>query len=694
MSDFEILSTLSSEDRKTDSPERSPGKLNGALDLITGVLDVAGCPAVLIDADGIIVHAASRAAEMLCAAPGELVNSALFYFIPALEENWPESIHSSQMNEAGRRWQIRNGEGGGRFVSWHVHSAQLDSGEWTLLVLEDAGGDGAVAHTDTATVQISSANERLTESNRQLEKSIQLAERLAQEAHVAGRAKTAFLASLSYEIRTPMNVIVGMLSLLQETVVDTEQADYLSTAEAAAGHLMSVINDIMDLSQIESRRMDFDQVGFDLADLVDSALDGYAMRAQEKGVELTCVIEKDVPLRLVGDPRRLKRLLETFLEYSVAMTDRGEVNIEISLDKRTDGIADIRFLIADTGPGLSPEVISALTGASYAEMSPAPVPSVGFSVTLARQIAQLMGAEISAVNDDRGAAVWFTAAFEVGRGTSSVEIFDNAAFAECEVIVADDNMSARRALALNAMELSRRVRETSTATELATRIHLSKARYSERVTVLVDVDMPAAARALKPGGVLPPHLKLIGLVPRAGFREGQGFVREDFASFLTKPVKRTRLLRTLSRILQNAENDRSVSTPVPQEKPVGENLRTLVVEDNENNQKVARTILRRLGCIVDIAVNGKDALQVMNESEYDLVFMDIQMPIMDGREAARRIREGEASERHRDIPIIAMTAHAFEEDRAECLKAGMNDYLVKPVETEHLRAAIERFSTP
>lgn len=661
------------------------------LKILAFCLDCARDPMLLLCPEGRILFGNTGAAQLLGRNRSELADAFLFYFIPALEEAWPDGFNLSTLGEAGRRWQVRDPSGSGRVLHWNAVGFDVDARQYTLLTMNEAERD-LTADQETAVLQISTANERLFESNRQLEKSIFLAEKLADDVHMAGRAKTAFLSNLSYEIRTPMNVIVGMLSLLKDTPMDEEQVDYIKTAESAAGHLMAVISDIVDLSQIENRQLDFDKIVFSLPDAVDRALDGYAVRAQEKGVELTCVIERDVPISLIGDPRRLQRLLENFLENSVSVTERGEVNLEISLDRRTDETAEIRFLVADTGPGLSPEVIEVLTRSPNEKDLDARSPALGFGMTLARQIAALMNAEIAAVNDDRGSAVWFTAEFVIAKDALS-EIPSDDNFSDCEVIVADDNMSARRAVALCAMSLGCRVKETSTATELATRIHLSKARLSEKVTVFVDVEMPAVAHALKPNGLLPPFVTLIGMVPRMGFREGQGFLREDFTAFMTKPIKHTRLIRTLARVLRSvgeSEREETRQTPETGMSMITAPLRVLVVEDNENNQKVALNILRRIGCSVTIAINGKEGVVKLSEEDFDLVFMDIQMPVMDGREATKMIRSGEAGVRNKDIPIIAMTAHAFEDDRAECLAAGMNDYLAKPVETEHIRVSIEK----
>jgi PAS domain S-box-containing protein len=661
---------------------------DGTMELFGLTMDQSGAAILILNADGVILFANDNAVERLGASKSELIDTPLFYIVPVLEADWPQSFTAERLRDKAKKWQIRNRRGSSETVEWKVYEIAVEKKTYTLLVFEGAESNRIAPEHEEAARQISSANERLVESNRRLEKSILLAEKLAMDAKVAGQAKSAFVSSLSYEIRTPMNVIVGMLSLLKDTRLDEEQSDYLKTAETAADHLIAVVNDIIDLSQMESNRVDFDNIAFDLADTIDRTVDQYAMRAQEKGIELTCLIEKEVPLSLMGDPRRLQRLVENFLEASVSSTEHGEINVEVSLDHRKENTAAVRFLIADTGPGLSEDTIAMLNSAPLNTTTP--MPTAGFGMVLAKQIAAMLGTEISAENDERGAAVWFTVSFDVGKESLSEMPLLEDAF-DFEVIVADDNMSARRAVALSASELGCRVTEASTAVELATRIHLSKTRIKDRITVLLDVEMPAASNALKPNGRLPPFVTLIGLVPRVGFHEGQGFVREDFTAFLTKPVKRSRMMRTLARVVRfitddthqiSAENDASAQPEV----------RVLVVEDNENNQKVARNMFRKIGCDVEIATNGKEALEKLAGKDFDLVFMDVQMPGMDGRETTRLIREPSSDVRDHQIPIIAMTAHAFEDDRSACLAAGMNGYLTKPVEISLLRTTVDRYA--
>ncbi len=663
--------------------------------LIPLLVDQAELAVLMLSSDGTIRHANSRAAEVFGVPISDLIDMALFYVVPALEADWPQSFILERLSEPNRKWQVRNFKEGGDEVEWKVCEVNVAGRSFILLVIPDdetrrdtPATDDVAPKSDEVARQISNANERLAESNRRLEKSVLLAEKLAMDAQKAGQAKSAFVSSLSYEIRTPMNVVVGMLSLLKDTQIDEEQADYLKTAEAAAEHLMAVVDDFIDLSQIETARLDSDTAAFDLADTIDRTVDQYAIRAQEKGVELTCLIEKDVPLSLVGDPKRLRRLLENFLETSVSSTEHGEINLEVSTAGRTENAVSVRFLIADTGPGLSEELISLLND-SPQDTSPQ-IPTGGFGMVLAKQIAALLGCEIAAANDDRGASVWFTVTFETGRETDSELPILEDAF-DFEVIVADDNMSARRSVALCAMELGCRVTEASSAVELATRIHLSKSRIKERLTILVDVEMAAASSALKPNGTLPPYITLIGLVPRVGFREGQGFTRDDFTAFLTKPVKRTRMIRTLARVVRFITDDTSRSSAEERGESKSE-IRVLVIEDNENNQKVAKNMLRKIGCDVEIATTGREGLEKLAHKDFHMVFMDIQMPGMDGRETTRIIRDPSSEVRDHFVPVIAMTAHAFEEDRAACLSAGMNGYLTKPVEIALLRATVERYA--
>ncbi len=542
-----------------------------------------------------------------------------------------------------------------------------------------------------------------------LKKQTRIAREMTQKAQAASESKSIFLANMSHEIRTPMNGVVGMLDMLAETKLTPEQLDYAVSAQQSAESLLLLINDILDFSKIEAGRLEVEKIDFNLEITLDSFIDAMAIKAFEKGAEFACLIEENVPLALRGDPGRLRQVLTNLAGNALKFVDKGDVFVRISETGSEERTTVLKFEVIDNGIGIPPEKLEQLFD-PFTQVDASTTRKyggTGLGLAISKQLAKLLGGEIGVESRlNKGSHFWFTAVFEKqSEQAAAIKPCDN--IRQTRILVVDSRDTTHLVLGEYFKSWECPFDSARSVDQALLMLRKEAEKGTPFQMLLIDSQMPHLSgedlgRIIKTDKHL--HDTILVMLSSNAIRGDAKKIRDiGFAGFLTKPIKKEKLHDCIRTILGTAKKDledpcKPLITSYKAKEIQGRQSKKfprkkiLLAEDNVVNQKVANLMFKKIGQQATIAQNGEEAVALFKKQVFDIIFMDIQMPIMDGVEATKQIRLLEKNRVH--TPVIALTANAMKGDKEFFLSAGMDDYMSKPIKLEQILRIMETHLGP